>query len=810
MWITGVTKANTILRDIAKIATTAYKDPYGNPIPGKNWEIVYPSMPAKNYQVTGEKLTPDLAFLTYSTSKKNLVPGSERVYVNGQLVERVTAVTGEVAGTTDYTTYTVVNTPIQPDSVKVYLNGGEVDPNDYTVDLNAGTITFNTAKTDADVVTVDYAWFAYKVDELAGTITFFKAYTENDEITADYEWTNDATNESIMAITDRVVLKTTTTKVDADPDPYGVDPDLAIEQITMYLELYKPAKLVNPETGREDYQSINGSYISTSANNHYINCRVFDAFDPVTGQMAPNARPSEWAKLSWYKDWHEQLKDALDTDPGTQNVQDGVMLQELRTIGINGDLPIQFWASVNNDRIILVLMGDPALDYNNYLISFMYVGKIQSFEGSVNDTAGNFALTTSSSTIPAVVGKRPTGRPERDGLPVIFRDGTLEDNTLYFYRISYTTDGGESACSAPIIAQVFPEDKSGFEDVKTTPPAKNAKVMISFKSLPPEAKEVKLYRAKVAQGLDANKYVKNTEVGETQVNLVDVQADHTIVIEIPQNLQPLLSQGTIDPRDIIVVQAYHKNRPATYYSWRSDKLQSGIDYEFNPDTRELRILRDIGPRNDLNDGWYFTIRFTLRYADPQLTQAGDTFARTASNFKLVRVSNDVLTNAIFDDGSSTGTEIPVLDGRPFPGVRRDPISGAITEIRYCETYGKNTATGVSDIAMYKTRSGLYWQKHQAAFITPEEFMTREIFNPSRWTGKFHLSPVYVVHSSEGYRGMLQDVAVVDANAVVHLDELVVDKGTPNEVTYKFFKITAPFSFLSNSGNAMYGIAVKMV
>ena len=47
-------------------------------------------------------------------------------------------------------------------------------------------------------------------------------------------------------------------------------------------------------------------------------------------------------------------------------------------------------------------MGNPSLDYerDRHLVSGCYCGRIDSFENSINDTAGNFALFTSSSTEP--------------------------------------------------------------------------------------------------------------------------------------------------------------------------------------------------------------------------------------------------------------------------------------------------------------------------------------------------------------------------------------------------------------------------
>jgi hypothetical protein len=113
--------------------------------------------------------------------------------------------------------------------------------------------------------------------------------------------------------------------------------------------------------------------------------------------------------------------------------------------------------------------------------------------------------------------------------------------------------------------------------------------------------------------------------------------------------------------------------------------------------------------------------------------------------------------------------------------------------------------------MLKTRSGVFNQRHYASFITPEEYMRKDAFNPSRWTGKFHLSPTFVVHGYDGYRGWLKDTVIVDNTSIVHLDELIVnkdskDKTKPQEI-FKYFKLNAPFSFLNNSPNFNYGVGI---
>jgi len=150
-------------------------------------------------------------------------------------------------------------------------------------------------------------------------------------------------------------------------------------------------------------------------NNHYLFARIFDKYDPLlhgpvantidpsTGEVTVlNGHTSEWAKLSWYQDFEEILIDELDTDVGISDLSQGTVFLPIQTPGLNTDTRLRFWSNVSNNRASIVLMGNPSLDFsaNRHLTSMFYVGQIESFQNSINDTAGNFALMTSSSTVP--------------------------------------------------------------------------------------------------------------------------------------------------------------------------------------------------------------------------------------------------------------------------------------------------------------------------------------------------------------------------------------------------------------------------
>lgn len=62
-------------------------------------------------------------------------------------------------------------------------------------------------------------------------------------------------------------------------------------------------------------------------------------------------------------------------------------------------MPVQYWLSFCEDFINIVVQGDPSIDiapYDNYLISYAYIGALESFEGADNDSQYNFGLTVSS------------------------------------------------------------------------------------------------------------------------------------------------------------------------------------------------------------------------------------------------------------------------------------------------------------------------------------------------------------------------------------------------------------------------------
>lgn len=153
----------------------------------------------------------------------------------------------------------------------------------------------------------------------------------------------------------------------------------------------------------------------TVANNHYLLMRLFDnidnntydrpsenVYDSAGHLILVNSHPSPWVKLSWYQDFEEVMIDTIDADVPINTIADGSVFVPLVTPGLNGDTKLQYWINTNNDRFSLIVMGNASLDYSRdrHLISSCYCGAIDSFENSILDVSGNFALYASSSTEP--------------------------------------------------------------------------------------------------------------------------------------------------------------------------------------------------------------------------------------------------------------------------------------------------------------------------------------------------------------------------------------------------------------------------
>lgn len=471
----------------------------------------------------------------------------------------------------------------------------------------------------------------------------------------------------------------------------------------------------NASTGQITFTNAPGMGVQITADYRYLTTEVYtvdynynyngptpDIYDASGNIVTRGAHVSEWAKMAWFKDWEEQLK----TVPG-QSYKTMLMVQASMPNLVDG-IPIQYWVQMDKNHAVLMLMGEPSIDYNNFMTSFAYLGKLDSFEGSLNDTAGNFALTTSSSTIPAKIGIAPTEAPVMNSIAQPEGQvGTLNDNYTHGYLVTYMTDNGESP---PSQVRTLDPNKSVIylpgTGANTSINGQKGKIKISF-TLPAGNKGYRIYRKSLfaKQDTDINAWAANT-TNLSQYRLLTSSDESVITMEFEDAGQYDAGWGT--------AQAY----------------------------------------------------------------------------------------------------APPITGRPVTSIKRDGLFKNIVEVLYPSSWGNDTANGVTDVCMLKTRGGAYYQAHRLSYSTPDEQMTRVAFNPSRWTEKFHLSPVSVVHPFDGYRGLLKNVMVVDSMSIAPLDELVVNKGSTDpqkpEETYMYFKVNCPYSAFVSGPNAFYGVAVKKV
>ncbi|MFE6076097.1 hypothetical protein ACFVQB_16600 [Paenibacillus sp. NPDC057886] len=156
------------------------------------------------------------------------------------------------------------------------------------------------------------------------------------------------------------------------------------------------------------------------------------------------------------------------------------------------------------------------------------------------------------------------------------------------------------------------------------------------------------------------------------------------------------------------------------------------------------------------------------------------------------------------------------------GYTKNEIRTDLNPDKYAQ-YGEYTSNGMDSVSLLRTRGNVLFQAHYPAFITqlpnypdvgsiPKELsklvLDKDGFQKSLWTGKYHASPVYLVHQAEGYRGYMDGVVAIYDQNLVNLDELIVDTEIPKDSSnpaggnwtevYKFFSIKSPMNFFKQS------------
>ena len=416
------------------------------------------------------------------------------------------------------------------------------------------------------------------------------------------------------------------------------------------------------------------------------------------------------------------------------------------------EFPIQFWISTNNNRTAMVLMGDPTLDQDNFLTSFGYFGRIHPFydkECVVKyDDAGTMML-------------------DANGNPIIEEKRTYFQNDV---EGNFALTVGSS--TLPVRVGAAPVGTAFINSVQLAVDETNTPVTGRLYDYSAYAYAVTYL----------------TETGESKPTLLG-NLDARVLIPIDHNgggMTPTTGSAirvnfTI-PNEAIGYRIYRVHQSSTNTFSSSFTVHS--NYKLVTSVNRYEGSRSV---EFIDDGALLPIE-------------NETYDTATSSYIYTLIANTAHTyyNRVAPLVSTS---------RAFEAVTRDTYTGAILDVKFPDKWGTNTATGVSDIMMFATRSGLKYQRHVASFITTEEFMRKEKSGQSRWTGKFHLSPVYVEHSYDKQRGWLDGVMAVDDSGIEHLDDLIVDKDTPNEEVYKFFRVNAPYSFFNNSANYAYGLAI---
>ncbi|NGQ95324.1 DUF2460 domain-containing protein [Brevibacillus sp. SYP-B805] len=95
---------------------------------------------------------------------------------------------------------------------------------------------------------------------------------------------------------------------------------------------------------------------------------------------------------------------------------------------------------------------------------------------------------------------------------------------------------------------------------------------------------------------------------------------------------------------------------------------------------------------------------------------------------------------------------------------------------YIVDYGPNTTGGNDGIQLQQTYGGVNYNRHYMAFITHDKAIDNgeARLNPSVYSGKYHISPFYIVHPNDGFVGTLDDVFAVHPKNIAQLDELEIE------------------------------------
>ena len=150
-----------------------------------------------------------------------------------------------------------------------------------------------------------------------------------------------------------------------------------------------------------------------------------------------------------------------------------------------------------------------------------------------------------------------------------------------------------------------------------------------------------------------------------------------------------------------------------------------------------------------------------------------------------------------------------VDQSPDENYNFGITTASSTEPVLTTLYGPRTGTGITDVCMVGSKSGMPYQPHYPAFYTANPYMDKINIEGSRWNNQKHqFSDVTLVHPVDMERGKLENVLIGDDSSLFDNDKLVFKQGMTTQEMYRKFKVSAPYSFLNNSANVHYCVAIR--
>lgn len=137
--------------------------------------------------------------------------------------------------------------------------------------------------------------------------------------------------------------------------------------------------------------------------------------------------------------------------------------------------------------------------------------------------------------------------------------------------------------------------------------------------------------------------------------------------------------------------------------------------------------------------------------------------------KITTLGKAPKLNTVVIGGSSSATAVP--------------SASKITVRGKDLNYGPSVSNGNDGVQLMQTIGGSSFQIHRLAFTTHDvdaDISPESRYNPSAYTGKYHISPMYVVHPDDGYVGILDEVYAVHPRNISQMDELEVKEKATNE------------------------------